>query len=191
MSNVGGDKRRITLKKHTGPWTDQCKLAMAANAEVYLLQDKRRNLTKTLRRLATESGIPYNTLRRWWYDYQKEKIEHLNRITNDTTQNRSMDASVSNSESNNLKNENAAINVQMPAIEAEKPEIEAPRMCDVCLVKPARVIKRTNGRIEVRTRCAACENKAWPRGKKYQMACPYCRQIVYFNDHDIKKKEKC
>jgi hypothetical protein len=48
-------------------WTDQCKYAFISNAKALLVKDKKRNVSKVLRTLSQDSGVPSTTLRRWWY----------------------------------------------------------------------------------------------------------------------------
>ena len=65
-------------------WTDQCKIAFKSNADHQIWTQKgKKNLTAILKKLTEESGIPYNTLKRWYYEKEKEKIDS---IKNDTTQ---------------------------------------------------------------------------------------------------------
>ena len=55
-------------------WTDQCRIAFQVNAKgLYLTQKGRKNLTKVLKNLSRESGIPYKTLERWWYEEKSER----------------------------------------------------------------------------------------------------------------------
>jgi hypothetical protein len=57
-------------------WTDQCKIAFHTNATGrYLSQSGRKNLTKVLKELSAESGIPWKTLYRWWQDLEDLKNE--------------------------------------------------------------------------------------------------------------------
>jgi len=48
-------------------------------------QKGRKNITKILQKLAKESGIPYNTIRRWYYENEQAKAAKINRIISDTT----------------------------------------------------------------------------------------------------------
>ena len=56
-------------------WTEQCKVAFHANCTAKLGRFKNRNrkLTGVLRELSKESGIPFNTLNRWWYEQTKAR----------------------------------------------------------------------------------------------------------------------
>ena len=55
-------------------WTDQCKIAFKTNADALLWKKKgRRGITKILRELSSDSGIPFKTLERWYYQLEKEK----------------------------------------------------------------------------------------------------------------------
>lgn len=50
-------------------WTDQCKIAFKTNADAKLWKQKgRKNKTKVLKELSKESGIPFNTLKYWYYN---------------------------------------------------------------------------------------------------------------------------
>ena len=53
-------------------WTEQCKYAFRANATGKLSQykNKSRKVTGVLRDLSRESGIPFKTLKRWYYEKQ-------------------------------------------------------------------------------------------------------------------------
>jgi hypothetical protein len=62
-------------------WTEQCKIAFRTNATAKIGQQKHQNITKVLKELSKESSIPYETLRRWYY----EKYKSGNRVKNDTT----------------------------------------------------------------------------------------------------------
>ena len=55
-------------------WTEQCKVAFHANATVRLgkFKNKNRKLRGVLRELSKESGIPWVTLRDWWYEQTKQ-----------------------------------------------------------------------------------------------------------------------
>ncbi|NQT55744.1 MAG: hypothetical protein HQ551_05915 [Desulfobacteraceae bacterium] len=46
-------------------WTDQCKIAFKTNAEGLIHNGK--GVRETLRELAKDSGIPYGTVRDWYY----------------------------------------------------------------------------------------------------------------------------
>jgi len=57
-------------------WTDQCKVAFSTNAKaLQLKQSGRKNISKILKQLAEESGIPFKTLERWWYEQESLKNE--------------------------------------------------------------------------------------------------------------------
>lgn len=55
-------------------WTDQCKMAFQATAEykIGLQRPEKRNVTKVIREISRESGIPYKTLERWYYTGKME-----------------------------------------------------------------------------------------------------------------------
>ena len=48
-------------------WKEQCKIAFKANANAILHKRGGKGVVKVLRQLSRESGIPYGTLRRWYY----------------------------------------------------------------------------------------------------------------------------
>lgn len=60
-------------------WTEQCKMVFQRTAKAYI--DQGDNITRTLQKIAKESGIPYKTLNRWWY----EKYDKDNRPKNGVT----------------------------------------------------------------------------------------------------------
>lgn len=65
-------------------WTEQCKVAFQTNANAKLLKYKNRSrkVSAVLRELSDESGIPFKTLKRWYYD-KTESIRPKNET--DTT----------------------------------------------------------------------------------------------------------
>ena len=65
-------------------WTDQCKIAFMANAEHQVFTQKgRKNITKVLKKLSQESGIPFKTLERWYYEKEKSKEKLLSSLKNE------------------------------------------------------------------------------------------------------------
>jgi len=46
-------------------WTDQCKIAFMTNAEGLIHNGK--GVREALREMSKDSGVPYGTLRRWYY----------------------------------------------------------------------------------------------------------------------------
>jgi hypothetical protein len=46
-------------------WTDQCKIEFRTTAGSMI--DKGKGVRETLRDISKDSGVPYNTLRRWYY----------------------------------------------------------------------------------------------------------------------------
>ena len=63
-------------------WTEQCKIAFRANASAKIGQQKKKNISGVLKILSEESGIPFNTLRTWYYEKYKNDAP---RIETDTT----------------------------------------------------------------------------------------------------------
>jgi len=57
-------------------WTDQCKIAFKTNADARKFKKKGGGITKILKDLSKESGIPFKTLNRWYYekDYLKNEV---------------------------------------------------------------------------------------------------------------------
>ena len=51
-------------------WTEQCRIAFKANADAILwrLPEKERNVKKTIAQISEESGIPVSTLEKWYYE---------------------------------------------------------------------------------------------------------------------------
>ena len=69
-------------------WTDQCKIAFQSSCDhlVYTQKGKRKNVTMVLKKLSQESGIPFTTLKRWYYEGEKDKREAKNCTNNGTVQ---------------------------------------------------------------------------------------------------------
>lgn len=63
-------------------WTEQCKVAFKMNAfgKLSKYKNKNRKVNGVLRELSRESDIPFNTLKRWYYDKEDDSIS----IKNDT-----------------------------------------------------------------------------------------------------------
>jgi hypothetical protein len=58
-------------------WVGQCRVAFKANADAILWRQKgKKNISKVLRQLSEESGIPLGTLKMWWYEQEKKKLEN-------------------------------------------------------------------------------------------------------------------
>jgi hypothetical protein len=57
------------------PWTDQCKID--ACAQIEKRKQEVGGLRKALRELATESDIPYDTLKRWYYKNDDEVLSSV------------------------------------------------------------------------------------------------------------------
>ncbi len=55
-------------------WAEQCKVEfeMTVMAKRHIGK-KKKAIDVIIRDVANESGIPFGTLKRWWYDAQKEK----------------------------------------------------------------------------------------------------------------------
>ena len=53
-------------------WTDQCKMEFRTTAED--MTHKGEGVRETLRDISKDSAIPYNTLRRWFYDRKGESV---------------------------------------------------------------------------------------------------------------------
>jgi len=124
-------------------WTEECKIAFKNNADHQIwTQPGRKNITGVLKKLSKESGIPYNTLRRWYYDKEKEKEKHLNSIINDTVQ-----EVVENKEENDKNPENPDLPI-----------------CIKCKENPVEIQKRTGKPVGQESMyyglCGSCRKKA-------------------------------
>ena len=60
-------------------WTDQCKIAFKTNAEGLIHKRGGKGVVKVLRQISKESGIPYGTLRRWYYPKEKSVPKNGNK----------------------------------------------------------------------------------------------------------------
>ena len=50
-------------------WTDQCKIAFKVSAVNKIqMQGKNKNIAKALKEIAVESDVPFETLKRWYYE---------------------------------------------------------------------------------------------------------------------------
>ena len=58
-------------------WKEQCKVAFKTT--VRARSGPKGGVVKTMRQLSKESGIPYNTLRNWYY--KKDKGNQVDRVT--------------------------------------------------------------------------------------------------------------
>jgi hypothetical protein len=63
-------------------WTEQCKIAFRMNAlgKLAKYKNKSRKVNGVLRELSRESDIPFNTLKRWYYEKTTDSIS----VKNDT-----------------------------------------------------------------------------------------------------------
>lgn len=52
-------------------WTDQCKIAFLTTAGAIVDKNGGRGVVKILKQISKESGVPYGTLRRWYYPNEK------------------------------------------------------------------------------------------------------------------------
>jgi len=97
-------------------WTEQCKIAFKMNAEHQVFTQKgRKNITRVLKKLSKESGIPYETLKRWYYEKEEDKKTRLNSVKNDT---------VSEPAENSEKNENPTDITDLICIMCKKNQVE-------------------------------------------------------------------
>lgn len=55
-------------------WTEQCQIAFRVSAENFINKGQKKQ--DTFRALSKESGIPYCTLKRWYYRKEKESIKN-------------------------------------------------------------------------------------------------------------------
>ena len=73
-------------------WTDQCKIAFCSDASNLIGVERKKHgaITRVLKRMDKETDIPFNTLKRWYYEkYDKNGMS--NRIKNDPTKSKSLD----------------------------------------------------------------------------------------------------
>ena len=63
-------------------WTEQCKVAFRVNAlgKLVKYKNKNRKVRGVLKELSKESGIPFNTLDRWYYERDAESIDTNNGV---------------------------------------------------------------------------------------------------------------
>ena len=63
-------------------WTEQCKVAFRMNAlgKLSKYKNKNRKVRGVLKELSKESGIPFNTLDRWYYERDTEPIDTNNGV---------------------------------------------------------------------------------------------------------------
>jgi DNA-directed RNA polymerase subunit M/transcription elongation factor TFIIS len=67
-------------------WTGQCRLAFKHTADTLLWkQGDKKNVSEILKRLSEESGIPFKTLERWWYQEESLKNEEGQQSTDNTS----------------------------------------------------------------------------------------------------------
>lgn len=66
-------------------WTEQCRIHFHHNVENLVGKQKKKNITAAIKQLHKDSGIPFTTLRDWYYE-EKRKIENdLNPDRSETT----------------------------------------------------------------------------------------------------------
>lgn len=153
-------------------WTETCKIAFKMDADFFVKTQKgQQNRTKVLKKLSTESGIPFNTLKRWYYDKEKEKEDKLNSIRNDTT----------HETTENVED----IETDSP----DSPDEQVIPVCTKCGENPVEKHKKTGKYVGPDSKyfglCGSCRKKAKIIGDSIKLAneeeqgewviCPECR----------------
>ena len=59
-------------------WKEQCQIAFKCNADALIHKQGGKGIVKVLRQLCKESGIPYETLKRWYYGENKTVVKNDN-----------------------------------------------------------------------------------------------------------------
>jgi|GEM_PF-6014887 len=58
-------------------WVGQCRIAFKVDVDKIVAQQKgQTNISKTLKQLARESGIPFKTLERWYWQKNKNALKN-------------------------------------------------------------------------------------------------------------------
>jgi len=52
-------------------WTEQCKVAFCNTAENLYIKNGNKGIVKIIKKISKESGIPFGTLRDWYYTEKK------------------------------------------------------------------------------------------------------------------------
>ena len=69
-------------------WTDQCKIAFSTNAKaLQLTQVGKKNISKILKDLSHESGIPWKTLYHWWNESENLKNQNIEEVVENDKEN--------------------------------------------------------------------------------------------------------
>ncbi len=147
-------------------WTEQCRVAFKTNADALLYQQEgKRNIARVLKELSKDSGVPFTTLKRWWYEEEKTKNGTLDRISTKST----------------TKAQNS------PTPSSLEPETERP-ICELCKKKPVERKKRTSGTWYYYKRCIKCRRIIQPAYEKkadVKILCPYCGQNFKLKKGDL------
>lgn len=144
-------------------WTEQCKVVFRVSADSLLSRQKgRRNVTAILKKLSKESGIPFNTLKRWYY-------EDENSIKNDT---------VEITTKNNLENKQINSAISAPS-----------DLCKNCGKNPLEIRSESGKPYTPASKfyglCGTCRKKLTQTDRENQgateengelVSCPYCNQ---------------
>jgi hypothetical protein len=153
-------------------WTETCKASAHITAKTKLHQrpnGKKRTLTAVLKEMSKETGIPFNTLKRWYYEVEKEQF------INDTNLH-----SIENIDDNNENKENGG----------DKKDIE---MCKRCGKNPIHL--KTTGKPYGKLSkhyglCSSCRSKSQRKVRENKpkdgeptisVVCPKCG-----HEHEIK-----
>ena len=52
-------------------WTEQCKLAFCNTAENLYIKNGNKGIVKIIKQISRESDVPFETLKRWYYQEKK------------------------------------------------------------------------------------------------------------------------
>ena len=156
-------------------WTDQCKYAFTQTATfLYTKEDGKKKITRILKQLSNESGIPYKTLYRWW---SEEKS-----LRNET-------------------NSQGAETTEETTKEKNQGDQTEPRLCARCHKNPV-FIHSTNKKpygpnSKWHGLCASCKNRQWAieradkgttQDQGIMVVCPNCNHVHYINKDRIKER---
>ena len=152
-------------------WSEQCRVSFQMTANVMIAkQKKRKNITKVLKELSVESGIPLKTLNRWFYEKE-------NHPKNGATQ-----PTIENNTENNTN--------EVPAVPVVR------KKCSACKKNNAE-LDSTTGEVYGQGLCTTCRKKKTAIVDNIKelvemadavvddmIVCPHCNKAFYI------KKEK-
>ena len=141
-------------------WTDQCKVAFCASAEHLIHRNGGKGVLLILRQLSKESGIPFNTLRNWWY------------------------ASITENGNNPASPENSNSSINKNGGENEHP------LCEVCGQRKVERNKRNGKWAYKRRcrECRKLASPA--KVAQFYIFCPHCERKIILDPKDLRQEEK-